>query len=522
MLILLLLPLSLCQDDSVHYTTSVALEATAGTSVGWDMEKIFQDQQLSDKQIISYQILGDAPCLVQDPFLFMNDAFSYESQHPIIDFAIAKDYLFYITKSELVRVDIKTMMSNPTASIAKLYDISSHNFDYLDVFVLPDNATLILFKNDSANFFYLIVPYGVAASPVLTPIHQSFENFTLDMKAAVWGEYLFIPGGSEGLFVYKYTGEVMEFKKKLKFTDDVSDITVKYFENVRSLYVFVVNRKLGVMAIRMRTDIMDIDDIKRVREFAKAKSVNIVPGNESDRILVITEGLDNTSQFYLLDLFVDKDVGFIYDDIKLLDGNAQYGDANSKYAVVLMPNSVLVTEINRKSNNMMKYLDSKEANHAKLYDTKGLLGIWLFYAHEANLIAKRILSHTGFLLCDIKDAESYTFVVSASSHQCGRDSYGRAISACYYDANVTVKVNALGHKESYENVMRYGVLIGVFVGIIVMLLVAVIVVTLMCYKKVQTQLLELTGKGENAKVDATNDAPQELEKEVQFKANIGS
>lgn len=522
MLLLLLLALSFCQDNFVHYATSVALEATADSSVGWDMEKVFQDQQLGDKEITSYQLVGDAPCLVQDPSLFMNDAFSHESQRPIIDFAIAKDFLFYITESELVRVNISTMMSNPTGSMVKLYDISSHHFDYLDVFVLPDNATLLLFKNSSANFAYLIVPYNVVTSPALAAIHQNFADFTLDMKAAVWGEYLFIPGGSEGLFVYKYTGEAMEFKKQLKFTDDVFDVTMKYFENVGKLYVFVVNRNLGVLAIRMRTNTMDIEDIKRVREFAKAKSANIVPGNESDRILIITEGLDNTSQFYLLDLVVDKEVGFIYDDIKLLDGNAQYGDANSKYAVVLMANSVLVTEINRRSNNMMKYLDSKEANHAKLYDTKGLLGIWLFYAHETNLVAKRILSHTGFLLCDIKDAESYSFVVSASSHHCGKDGYGRAIATCYYDANVTVKVNARGHKESYENMMWYGVLIGVFAGIIVVLLVAIILVTLVCYKKVQKQLVELTGKGANVKVDATSDAPQELEKEVQFKANIGS
>ena len=46
-----------------------------------------------------------------------------------------------------------------------------------------------------------------------------------------------------------------------------------------------------------------------------------------------------------------------------------------EYVVILVPNLVLVTGTNSKGNKKMNYTESKNAVHAKPYDSKDILGI---------------------------------------------------------------------------------------------------------------------------------------------------
>lgn len=514
-----LLILCNCVDDNiVRFTTKKTLTTTADSSMGWNMENIFQDTEFYKKKINTYFIEGNSPCITQDPSLYMSDISRYMSAYEIVDFAIAGNYLYYLTEHELSRLTISTFLAGVIDTTAKIYSFQDEKFNYLDVFTLPNGSILLILKSDEPYFYYIVLPKGTVSGQPMNKLDHAFNNFTLDMKLAFYDRYLFIPALNKGLFVYEYVQSQakLKYKKTLIYASDVHDIAIKFYENINKLLVITADYGQGIVTMFLRMDTVDIDDLKLLKEFYNAKSVSIVTQENSDRLVIILDGLKDSTQLYVLNLFLSEQVGFIYEDVKLLDGKSQYGDVNSQYASILMLNSILITEIHRGEYNMHKYIDSEGIAHAKLYDSQGVLGVLIFYVENVQIIAKRVLTNTGFLLCDteIGETEPYNFLVSGLSTVCGADENGFYINECLYQVNVTLEVNGKSYIEIYNDTKNFGIILGISIAILILLLIIALILIILCYKKTTRDILLEEEKkrrfgGANLPVINSNPSPRE-------------
>ena len=144
----ILLMISLCYaiskyNGKIRYMLSTReLIGRNKFAAGWSMDQLFDD--FESKEIISYELSGNTLCFIENPNLFFHGQFTYNGDTDIIDFGIMYPYLFYLTIDGIYKIEVANHFY---LGSYKIYEISNHNFTYIDAFALSTGNILIMLKD---------------------------------------------------------------------------------------------------------------------------------------------------------------------------------------------------------------------------------------------------------------------------------------------------------------------------------------------------------------------------------------
>lgn len=228
--------------------------------------------------------------------------------------------------------------------------------------------------------------------------------------------------------------------RNFTFAEKVYDIAVNPISSFGLIQGFVSDYDVGLVPFIFNMEDEQINNFTAMNEFVNAKVINWVPYDEVHKLLISLDQ-KNGSSFVVIYVFQNDFPIILYDDINLLDGPPKHVTSINKYASVMMENTLLITQIGQRSDNIYKYINTEGLEKAKLYNATTNKGIWLVYTINGNLSIDYILWNSGYLLCDAnEELTKYTFEIIGHSQSCGYNKDGSRIMICNYQVNATLEI----------------------------------------------------------------------------------
>ncbi len=475
-----------------------SLETVIDAMPAWGMETFYTPAEIRKYQMSGYTIEGNSPCTAFDPTIILSHIFTYRYDSFIIDFAVAGSVAYYMTSDKVLSRTLVWPYVFTGTGPTELLSLPKHNFTYFDAFLMPGGDTLLFFKGADPTFSYATLEANQTVLSQIRPMPSDFSEFSEEMRIAVYKTLIFIPAGPQGVYQYEYS--TAEHTLKLsgllsidaaEGAQDIRDVTVRPFAGSKELLMIVADYNRGVVMARLDPVSRTVTYLKSLLEFVKAKSVSWTAKDGVNKLIVIADGLGSISKLIVLTFRFNSDsVEVEYDRIKVLDGQAQYGDANDQYAAVLMANSVLVTKLLDRHTNIITYLNNPGIRHAKLYRPNGGRGgNWLLYTRGVEFVATFMSATNGFLMCNAgSNDQTYSFQLLGRSTVCGVDTQNSTIRECDYVVDVSLRVAAQTFDEEWDSVKAAVFAVSAVCAIVVLFLLISLVVVAVRYRRARVSL----------------------------------
>ncbi|MDR3547274.1 MAG: hypothetical protein P4M11_03170 [Candidatus Pacebacteria bacterium] len=491
---------------------SKALDAVVNTMMAWGMETLYSPEDISRYQLSGYSLEGSSPCAAHDPSIIVSHLYTHRDSSFIVDFAVLGDVVYYMTDEGVYALGLERPNVFAGENATRIFERAKHGFTYLDAFRFEGSSdTVFFFKGNAAAFSYAVLQSGQTVLPSdLGSTSQDLSEFNDEMKLSVYRDFVFIPAGSKGIYQYKYSADehrlnfvgTVSLSSPSEPDQDIRDVTIRDFSGPNEALIIAADYKRGIVMTRFNVLTRDTVLLQSVLEFVKAKSVTWTVRDGQNKLIVIADGLSNISKLIVLTFRVAEsgEMELHYDQIKILDGFAQYGDADQEYATILMPNSVMVTKLSDQRGNLITYLNNQGVKHTKLYRPDAGRTTWLLYTRGVELVGTYLSATKGFIMCEIGAGEqNYNFKVLGRSSVCGLDTQNYTVRECDYEVDVALHVSASTFDEAWENIkMIVFAIVGVMIVLLVALIISVIVVAIR-YRRAQRSLSEYErlGAGKN-------------------------
>ena len=298
---------------------SKELECALNTNNAWSLDTIF-DFPIKEKPIIdSYNIEGSSPCIIQDPYLSLRELFMYADTKEIKDFDITDYHIYYVADNKIYRADLYKILDNEVDEANVVFSFDSSDFTYMSVYNFK-NQDIIFLKDNEFKFYYLFDVLN--KNPTLKIIPEQFPKFTDQMKLTFYKDLIFVPTGTDGIYIYKYSESTSKIKleKILTLADDAQDIALKEVNG--KIFAVIADYNQGMISFNLDLNTYTESNVKVWKEFIKIKSVVWTASELENKLLLVIDGLGVVTKFSILLLNLESEFKFSYDQIKLMDGLA--------------------------------------------------------------------------------------------------------------------------------------------------------------------------------------------------------
>ena len=247
-----------------------------------------------------------------------------------------------------------------------------------------------------------------------------------------------------------------------------------------------VSKQIGLVKFILNPDDGTRTSEEVMKEFIKAKSVTMATTEERDTVILIIDALGGSSKYVALNLTIGDTINLNYDQIRLIDGVANYGDSNEDYASIIMYNSVMIIKITQEGESMIGYVNSQDVNNAKLLKLQDGFTTWLVHSRGKEIIITDLRGSSGFLFCQSnEEVQSYNFFVLGQAKNCKNPSDGQTLSNCYYEMEIELHVV---DKESLDDLKFLAIIVGIVVGVLVVIIGIIIAFICRKYSITKTEL----------------------------------
>lgn len=416
------------------------LEVSPGSSTVWDLNAIFSSYKLNGSLINSYSIVGESPCIVQESNMFIRESTNFLEMRKIKDFDLTDTELFYLSNYKVYSIQLSDLIKNDESKLKKVLDVAPYNFTTMRVASFSNKELVFFFMNRGHELFYIPFepksgePFSLKATDV--PFYDIKEH----TKIKVYQDYIFIPTGRQGLFVYKYDTRTksLEYIKTFDFTTDTRDFFLQTIDN-RQIGI-VADYTKGLILFDLSLNSMSASNMKTHGEFTSVRSIAVIDAN---KVLMLIDTDDQMTKQVLITLRKDK--GFSYDYTKLLGDAANYIDSSSETAAIVTPNKVVVVGASKVSSAASGHLDNQKSTNAKIRDVDGL-GKWLFGVSNSKLFLAEVALVKDFLMC-YGQPEDQKFTVLGRSNDCAQLG---SVKACDYEISMRYRLEQIKPPEDND------------------------------------------------------------------------
>ena len=480
------------------------LQAVISSSVGWGLESLFTPEEIKNYGMKNIRIEGSSPCSINEPSFEIVKQNVHKDSSSIIDFAVIDDFIYYMTKSML-----KAYKYNPNrlSSNNNLYfyiSMMEHNYTYFDALKFSNGDILFFFKDTEPYFSHAIYKPSTGQLEPILRTDGLYKEFTTEMKLSVFKDYIFIPAGINGLYMYQYMTDTrkLRFISQLNFRygtetqPDIRDVAVSSNPNANDgeLIVILADYNKGIVVSSLYASSLTTNQISLLPEFVKTKSVVWQKQGKENTLILISEGLDEFTKFTVLSFTLGtRQADFKYEQINILDGVAQYGDASDQYTAILMPSSLMVTRQKASSSNDVKYVNSPDISHAKIYAHNSYFGVLLFYTKGSEINTYSIVNSYGFLVCQTKAKETiYDFRILARSNSCPltSPSENTTLPECDYEIYVNMVVSEKTGGEMWFDTKISLAMVSVVAGVMLIVAIVIFIILFIKNKRANAEILK--------------------------------
>jgi len=447
-----------------------ALQIPSNIGTVWDLQSLFTSSEIHIGDIISYNIKGESPCVIEESGIFFEKSESYTNRYNIQSYDIIDTNLYFLSNYKIHRFDILNLVNKRDIAVKEIVDITPYNLSYMKAGKVTNDDIIFLFMSKDSELFYMGYNNKRGEQYSIRAINIPFKAFNNDMRIVIYEKYIFIPAGREGLFVYKYDGDtkVLDHVKNFDFVYDARDIVLKAVNN--KLIAIVADYHKGLITFNLYKTNMDSSNVKIHPQYAKVKSIALISEHETTKIPMLIDMSDRLSKYVTLTLNFDEEIKFSEEQSKLISGQANYVNGNNEYAIISMNNyATVINTRNSISNN------TKSADHVRIEKLNEhmdrLIGI-----SGSKIVLMKMPRRKALLLCH-EGKMNYTFTILGRSNKCRLVVGSNSEGYCDYSMHVNYSVKIVEEedvKESCEGISRFTVLLLLLIIIPVTVIVAVL------------------------------------------------
>ena len=450
------------------------LQIPSNIATVWDLQSFFTSSEIHIGEIISYNITDESPCVIEESDTFFEESESYTNGYNIQSYDVINTDLYFLSGYKIYRFDIPNL-GKRDLEIKKVIDIAPYNFSYMKVRKLPNDDIIFLLMSEDSELFYMGYNTTKGEQYSMQSIDIPFKAFNNHMKIGIYEEYIFIPAGRKGLFVYKYNKDtkVLDHVKNFDFVYDARDILLEAVND--KLMGIVADYNKGLITFNLHKTNMDPSNVIIHSQYSKVKSIALISQHGTTKIPMLIHISNKLTKYLTLTLNLDQQIKFSEEQSKLLNGWSNYVDKNNEYAIIIMNNYVTVIDT---KNNISRNIEG--VDHVRMEKLNEhmdrLIGI-----DGSKIVLMKMPSRKSILLCH-EGEKNYTFTILGRSDKCrlvsGPDSEGY----CDYSVHVKYLVKIVeveqeedteDVKESYEGISGFAVLL-LFLIIIPVTVIAIV------------------------------------------------
>lgn len=416
------------------------LKASPGSSIAWDLDAIFSSYKLNGSLISSYNIEGESPCIIQESNMFVRKPQNSLETRKIQDFDLTATELFYLSDFRIYSIKLIDLIKNNEQEPKKVLDITPYNFSIMRVADFSNNDLVLFFMGRGDELFYIPIEPKSGEPFILKSTDIPFYDIREHTKIKVHQDYVFIPAGRQGLFVYKYNirTHLLEFIKTFDFTTDTRDIFLQAIDNRQIAIVADYNKGLILFDLNLAS--MSTSNMKTYEEFTSVRSIAAI---DTNKVLMLIDGDDKTTRQVLITL--NKDKGFTHDYTKILEDTANYIDSNSEIVSIVTPKKVVIVGTSKISSIASGHLDYQKSTNVKIRGVDGF-GKWLFGVSNSRLFLAEIVLVKDFLMC-YGQPEDQRFTILGRTD--GRTQLG-SVTIFDYELSMRYRLEPIESSESND------------------------------------------------------------------------